>query len=134
MDADTVAREMDDIHADTTSLLVYNDENSLACSVLIAYYSAKAWYLPPIRELPTGRGFADVVYLPRKDSDKPALLIELKWDKSAETAIRQIKERNYVKALKNYTGEVFLVGINYDKKSKHHQCIIERYILPEKRC
>lgn len=134
MDADTVAREMDDIHADTTSLLVYNDENSLACSVLIAYYSAKAWYLPPIRELPTGRGFADVVYLPRKDSDKPALLIELKWDKSAETAIRQIKERNYVNALKNYTGEVFLVGINYDKKSKHHQCIIERYILPEKRC
>lgn len=102
--------------------------------MLIAYYSAKVWYLPPIRELPTGRGFADVVYLPRKDSDKPALLIELKWDKSAETAIRQIKERNYVKALKNYTGEVFLVGINYDKKSKHHQCIIERYILPEKRC
>ncbi len=93
----------------------------------MAYYSAKVFYMPPIRELPTGKGFADIVYLPRRTETVPALLIELKWSKSAETAIRQIKDKEYVETLKNYTGDILLVGINYDKKSKEHQCIIERY-------
>ena len=118
---------MNIIHAETTSLLKYNDENSLACSIFMAYYSAKVFYMPPIRELPTGKGFADIVYLPRRTETVPALLIELKWSKSAETAIRQIKDKEYVETLKNYTGDILLVGINYDKKSKEHQCIIERY-------
>ncbi len=127
LDADTVAAGMNIIHAETTSLLKYNDENSLACSIFMAYYSAKVFYMPPIRELPTGKGFADIVYLPRRTETVPALLIELKWSKSAETAIRQIKDKEYVETLKNYTGDILLVGINYDKKSKEHQCIIERY-------
>ena len=93
----------------------------------MAYYSAKVFYMPPIRELPTGKGFADIVYLPRRTETVPALLIELKWSKSAETAIQQIKDKEYVETLKNYTGDILLVGINYDKKSKEHQCIIERY-------
>ena len=93
----------------------------------MAYYSAKVFYMPPIRELPTGKGFADIVYLPHRTETVPALLIELKWSKSAETAIQQIKDKEYVETLKNYTGDILLVGINYDKKSKEHQCIIERY-------
>lgn len=126
LDQAAVADEMNAIHTDTTSLLKYNDENSLTCSVFIAYYSAKLYYLPPIREMPTGAGFADVVYLPRKNIDKPALLIELKWDKSATGAIEQIKKKQYTQWIENYTGEILLVGINYDKLSKHHECVIEK--------
>lgn len=85
------------------------------------------YYFKPIREMPTGRGFADLVFLPRKEyPELPALLLELKWNKSVETAIRQAKERRYVKALESYTGEVLLVGINYSKKEKQHSCIIEK--------
>lgn len=127
LDAEAVADGMDAIHTETASLLKYNDENSLACSVFMAYYSARSSYMPPIREFPSGKGFADIVYLPRKEESKPALLIELKWDQSAETAIRQIKEKGYADTLKNYAGNILLVGINYDKKNKCHQCVIEEY-------
>ena len=114
------------IHNETASILKYNDENSLACTVLMAYYSAKAYYVNPIMELPTGKGFADVVYLPKRNIKKPALLIELKWEKSAEGAIRQIREKQYVSWIENYTGDILLVGITYNKK-KGHECVIERY-------
>lgn len=92
MDTQTVSIGLDHIHTETTSLLKYNDENSSACSIYLAYYGAKAYYMPPIREFPTGKGFADIVYLPYLSLDKPALLVELKWDSLAETAIQQIKE------------------------------------------
>lgn len=114
------------IHNETASILKYNDENSLACTVLMAYYSAKAYYMNPIMELPTGKGFADIVYLPKRDAEKPALLIELKWRKSAEGAIRQIKEKQYASWIGNYTGDILFVGINYDEK-KGHECVIEKY-------
>ena len=93
--------------------------------ISLAYYSARAYYTE-IRELPTGKGYADVVYLPRKNHmDKPAMIIELKWDKSAEGAIAQIKDKKYVKALEEYKGNMLLVGVNYDKENKKHQCVIE---------
>ena len=79
-----------------------------------------------VRELPTGTGYADLVYLPKSGVNKTALLIELKYDKSAQTAITQIKEKNYLQFFKDYKGEVLLVGINYSKDTKTHQCIIER--------
>ena len=79
-----------------------------------------------VRELPTGKGVADLIYLPKKGVNKPALLIELKFDKSAQTAITQIKEKNYLQFFKDYKGEVLLVGINYSKDTKTHQCIIEK--------
>ncbi|PWM80543.1 MAG: AAA family ATPase, partial [Succinivibrio sp.] len=79
-----------------------------------------------IRELPTGKGYANLVYLPKPGINKPALLIELKFDKSAQTAITQIKEKNYLQFFKDYKGEVLLVGINYSKDTKTHQCIIEK--------
>ncbi|MCD8038682.1 MAG: PD-(D/E)XK nuclease domain-containing protein [Lachnospiraceae bacterium] len=115
-------------------MLTYNDENSLACSIYIAYYTAKNYYTI-IRELPTGRGFADYVFIPRKNTDKPALIVELKYNKDADSAIKwttensvvhlQIHEKRYEGALKDYVGNMLLVGINYDKETKKHSCVIE---------
>ena len=80
-----------------------------------------------IREMLGGRGFADICMIPRKIYlDKPAVMIELKWDKSAEGVIQQIKNKEYIDALKDYQGDLLLVGINYDKKTKKHSCIIEK--------
>ena len=67
-----------------------------------------------------------MVFKPRKNVDKPALVIELKMDKSAETAISQIKRKNYPVSVADYAGNILLVGINYDKKTKQHTCIIEK--------
>ena len=92
----------------------------------MAYYSARAYYTL-VRELPAGKGFADIVFVPRRAyPEKPALIVELKWNQSADGAIAQMKQKNYVDALKDYTGPVLLVGINYDKASKTHQCSIEQ--------
>lgn len=82
--------------------------------------------MKPIMELPGGKGFADVVYLPKREVDKPALVIELKWKKSAEGVIRQMKDRNYASWIEEYTGDILLVGINYDEK-KGHECVIEKF-------
>ena len=119
-----VATALDVIHADNTSVLKYNDENSLACVLTIAYYTAKKDYLM-VRELPSGKGFADIVLLPRPDRAIPAVVLELKYDKSADTAIFQIHERRYAGVLKDFVGGVVLVGINYDKETKQHDCKIE---------
>ena len=127
LDGEAVAAGIAAIHNETASMLRYNDENSLACTVLIAYYSAKVYYMNPIMEFPSGKGFADIVYLPKKNVDRPALLVELKWKKSAEAAVRQIKDRAYAAWLKEYTGDILLIGINYDDK-KGHTCIIEKYV------
>lgn len=79
-----------------------------------------------VREMPTGKGFADICMIPRKEHlDKPAVVIELKWDKSTMGALEQIKEKHYGNMLKDYQGKVLLVGINYDRKNKKHQCVIE---------
>ena len=94
------------------------------------FYNAMKEYTK-IRELPTGKGFADIVYIPKKHSDKPAMIVELKYNKSAEGAIAQIKERKYVESLKEYHGKMLLVGINYDKGSKKHSCVIEKWNAEE---
>lgn len=125
-DAESVARGIDEIHSANTSVLAYNNENSLSCVITIAYYIAKKDYTL-IRELPSGKGFADIVFLPRKHTDNPALVIELKWDKSARGAISQIKEKQYTCSLEEYAGNLLLVAINYNKRNKKHECIIERH-------
>lgn len=121
-----VSEMIDEVHMQNTSILTYNDENSLSCVISLAYYNAINEYTR-IRELPTGKGFADIVYIPKKHSDKPAMIIELKYDKSAAGAIAQIKEKKYVESLKEYQGNLLLVGINYDKDTKKHTCLIEEY-------
>ena len=126
-DGESVARALDKAHTEVSSILTYNDENSLGCAIGLAYYSARKDYRL-IRELPTGHGFADVVFLPLPHAGKPAIVVELKYNKTADTAIKQIKEKNYTQALEGYTGEILIVGINYDKDAtvKPHSCIIEK--------
>ena len=81
---------------------------------------AMQYYFKPIREFPTGRGFADFVFFPKPEYglSYPAMVIELKWNKSAETALRQIKTKKYPESIGDYTGSILLVGINYDEKDK----------------
>lgn len=124
-DESAVAEGISAIHNETTSILKYNDENSLTCVILMAYYSAKAYYMNPIMEMPSGKGFADVVYLPKREQKVPALVVELKWDQSAEGAISQIKDKRYTDWVKGYTGDILLIGVNYSKETKEHHCKIE---------
>lgn len=121
---DYVANALEQAHLET-SILTYNNENSLTCVISLAFYCARNYYMA-IRELPTGKGFADIVFLPRPNHlEKPAIIIELKWDKTVNGAITQIKNNCYGEALKDYSGKLLLVGINYDKKTKKHECLIE---------
>jgi len=125
MDEEAVAKMIGDVHRKYSSSLVYNNEISLASVVQVAYYSAMREYVI-VRELPTGDGFADMAFIPKRKSEKPAILVELKWDNSAEGAIAQIKGRKYAEGLEEYQGNMLLVGVNYDKKTKEHQCRIEK--------
>ena len=128
-DEERVAHGLDLAHMEAASILTYNDENSIACAIGLAYYSARKDY-KMIRELPTGHGFADVVFLPLPHAARPALVVELKYDRTAAAAIQQIKDRQYTQALGDYAGEILLVGINYDKTKvdKPHGCVIEKFI------
>lgn len=130
MDEETVAQMIQEVHMQNTSSIVYNNEISLSSVIALAYYSACRDYVL-IREMPAGNGFSDMVFLPKRTSEKPALVLELKWDKAVEGAIDQIKQKKYVSALKEYKGNVLLVGINYEKKSRKHQCRIEKLEINE---
>ena len=122
-DAETVAHMVDKAHDEHTSILSYNNENSMACVLSIAYYYAHNDYIFH-RELPTGKGFADLVLIPRKNVDKPALVLELKYDHDTQTAIDQIRQKNYPAKIAEYVGDILLVGINYDREQKTHSCQI----------
>ena len=126
-DSEQVAEYIEKAHLET-SILQYNDENALAYTIYLAYIMARNDYTM-IREFPSGKGFADVVFIPRYD--KPAMIIELKYDKEVDTAIKQIKEKKYVFGLEKYLDNLLLVGINYDKETKTHTCSIEKYSTGE---
>ena len=127
-DADAVAAGVEKAHQDNASLWKYNDENTLACVVRLAFYNAINEY-EIFSEMPTGLGRADLVFLPVPGSGKPALVIELKCNKSAESAIDQIKSRRYPEALTRYAGRILLAGISYNKDDpeKKHTCVIEEW-------
>lgn len=129
MDEKQVAAEIDKIHSEYSSAIRYNDENSLSSTITIAYLGAMQYYFKPVRELPTGRGFADFIFIPKPEykNTYPALVVELKWNQDTTTALQQIKNKKYPESILDYTGEILLVGINYDKTSKEHQCQIEKY-------
>lgn len=122
-----VAQGIELAHDENTSILAYNDENSLACVLSIAYIWAKNEYIIH-RELATGKGYADLVMIPRRNVEKPALIIELKYNHTTDTAIDQIKRKDYPAKVADYTGNILLVGISYDKNAKTHSCKIERYV------
>ena len=125
-DSSAVARSLDMAHDEHTSILAYNDENSLACVISIAYYYARNDYIFH-RELPTGKGFADIVLIPRKNIVSPAIVIELKYAKDADSGITQIHRRQYPSKVSEYAKDMLLVAINYDKKLKAHECTIEHW-------
>ena len=132
-DVDKVAELIELAHDTYTSVLKYNDENSLSCVLTMAYFTAPAYY-NIIREMPAGKGFADFVFIPRANAGfRPAMVVELKYNQSVDTAIKQIKENRYQGALSGYKDKVLLVGINYDaegKDKKRHTCVIEEWIEP----
>ncbi len=101
----------------------YNDEQALRYAIKFGYIVCVDRFMK-VEELPSGRGLADVVYVPSRDSAYPAIIIELKWDR--EDAYTQIDDRKYQSVLEGYVGEVVKVGITYDAKSKHHECRICR--------
>lgn len=126
MDLSKVAELVENAHLET-SHIQYNDENALSCTISLAYYAARQYYTT-VREFPTGNGFADIAFIPRKEYlDKPAMLIELKWDKSASSALKQIYDKNYSSGLLEYKDNLLLVGINYDKKTRKHECEIRKF-------
>lgn len=127
LDSETVASVIEQIHTEYASAIQYNDENSLSSVLTIAYLNSMKYYFKPVRELPTGRGFADFVFIPKPEylNSYPAMVVELKWNQNAQTALKQIKEKKYTDSLLQYTGNILLVGINYDKKNKSHECVIE---------
>ena len=122
-DCEAVARGVEAAHDENTSILSYNNENSLACVLSIAYFYARNNYVLH-RELATGKGFADLVLVPRKNVDSPAIVLELKYNRDADSAIDQIKRRQYPAKVVQYVGDLLLVGINYDKEKKTHECQI----------
>ena len=126
--ADVVAQAIEKVHDSNSSVINYNNEQSLRFIILIAYYYAKEQY-EIIQEMPSGKGFADIMFIPKHNVDTaayPPMVIELKWDQTSETAIRQIRDKNYPEKLKGFE-KILLVGINYDKDSKKHECVIEEY-------
>lgn len=125
LQSDKVAEMIEQAHQENVSILKYHNENSMTCVLSLAYYSAKKNYVM-YRELAGGKGFADLVFVPRKGCETPAFIAELKWDNSAKTAITQIHEKQYVNCLQDYTGEVILVGVNYDKDTKKHTCLMKK--------
>lgn len=124
-----VAAQIEKIHREETAPLFYHNEQSLRSVIKLAYFSYKDQYVK-FEELPSGDGYADIVYLPKKMSPLPALVIELKWNRSAQGAIAQIKEKRYPEALLGFGGDILLVGIAYDREAKgdkhRHSCVIEK--------
>lgn len=121
-DEKKVAKYIEEAHLDT-SILTYNNENALSYTISIAYMSARNYYTI-VKEMPSGKGYVDMVLIPK--DDKPAMIIELKWNQDVETAITQIKEKKYPKVLEEYKDNLLIVGITYDKKTKKHICRIEK--------
>ena len=122
-DSATVARMAEETHQYMTSILNYNNENALACVVsVLCFYAENLYHV--IREFPTGKGFADIVLLPKRGVNKPAIVVELKFNKDVKAAIDQIHDNQYPGRLKDFYGDLILVGISYDKK-KAHDCAIE---------
>lgn len=125
MREERVAKAVEQAHYES-SVLQYNDENALSYTLSLALYAARQYY-SMVREFPAGKGYADLVLIPRKRyAQKPALVVELKWNKMAETAISQIEEKKYPQGLQEYQGNLLLVGISYDKATKEHDCIIKK--------
>ena len=126
MDNKKVADFINRSHQDYASIIKYHDENALACAIMMSYYTARTRYIVK-REFLTGRGFADIVFIPKKNEDVIPMVVELKWNRSARAALKQIRDKEYEGFLSEYNGDILLAGINYSKKTGKHSCRIERF-------
>ncbi|MDR1184574.1 MAG: PD-(D/E)XK nuclease domain-containing protein, partial [Coriobacteriales bacterium] len=123
-DAASVASGIETAHLDTAHI-TYNSEAALSYTVTLAFFAARDYYTL-VRELPSGKGFVDIAFIPRPNRPGiPAMLVELKWDASAETAINQIRNNRYPDSLAAWSGTILIAGISYNKKTREHSCIIE---------
>lgn len=131
LDGKKAAEIIERIHNTEVSPRHYNSEDALRSVIKLAFFTYKDEY-SQLEELAGGRGFADIVYLPKKSSDRPILVIELKWEKKVESAIEQIKQRDYPLVLENRKEDILLVGITYNSDPKSgsgsHRCVIERVV------
>lgn len=127
MDEEAVAEAIEKAHKASAAPISYNNEEALRSTIRIAYISCLDEYTV-IDELPSGHGYADIAFVPKRALSLPVILIELKWNKTDTGAIRQIKEKDYPQVFNDFGGEILLVGINYDAKSKKHTCKIEKYM------
>ena len=122
-DTETMEKLIQEAHDINIPVIKYNDENSLACIVTLVYLSARSKY-KIVREMPAGIGFADFIFYPN-DKSKPAFILELKKNSTPDEALKQIEEKRYAMALKDYTGQKLAVGISYDEKLKRHSVKVE---------
>ena len=120
-----VAEAIERVRETNYAPMFYNNDQALRYVIKFAYIVCIDYYLK-VEELPTGKGIADVVFIPKHDTSLPAMIVELKWNKDAESAINQMKDRKYPSIFNDYDGEVMLVGINYNEKTKKHSCKIEK--------
>ena len=125
---DAVAEGIRAAHMESSNPLNRNNENSLRAAIQVAYFAYKDYFIK-LEELSTGKGYADIVYIPKKGLDIPILLVELKWNQDADTAIKQIREKRYVKSIEGFGGDVLLVGVSYDKKTGEYGCKIEEAVV-----
>ncbi len=128
LDEKRVAKAISESHQDYASIINFHDENSLALAIMMSYYTARADYYVK-REFPAGKGFADIVFIPKTEGKHPAMIVELKWNRSARAAIKQIRDKNYTGLLSGYKGEIIMVGINYTKKTGKYSCRIAAELL-----
>lgn len=124
---EAVAKALDISHINVASNRSYNNEDTLQSAIYLAYIYALNEYTV-IKEMTAGKGFADLTYIPVKREGHPAMIIELKRNKSTESALSQIKERRYFDSLRHYQGNLLFVGINYNEGTKTHECRIERFM------
>ncbi len=120
-----VEEALDSSHIHVTSNRSYNNEDALQSAIYLAYIYALNKYTV-VKEMTTGKGFADVVFIPYVPNI-PAMIIELKKDKTPESALEQIKNKQYFDCLEKYAGDLLFVGINYDEYKKIHSCKIEKF-------
>ena len=129
LDANKAAEIITEIHnSPNVSLLTYNREESMVfCLISGLMWQTEREY-EVFRELQSGKGSADLIYVPKRNIHLPILLIEFKYGKSAEEAMNQIKEKEYFRRYidGDYPNDVLLIGINYNPKTKNHQCLIEK--------
>ena len=124
--ADAVAANLQKVHMKESAPLWYNDEQALRAIVKLAFFTYRDHYIK-LEELPSGTGYVDMAYIPKRYDPSPALIIELKAGGTPEEAIEQIRSRNYAASVEGLGSDPLLVAITYDRddKTKPHHCRIE---------